>query len=465
MTILTLALVLVAAQESGVPPSPSPLPTGQIVDPVVTLRDPMQTYALYLPSTYRPDRQWPILYVFDPVARGRLAVESFREPAERFGYIVVGSNNSRNGPTEPVIEAIKAVWNDTRSRLALDPKRVYTTGMSGGTFPAMVLGGEVGAAIVACAGPVEPDRLRPDRTDVDWLGIAGLDDFNYALNRTMVQALVKRGLVARFMTFDGGHQWPPRAVLERAVAWLELSAMRQGTMPPDAGFIDAYQKEGVARARDALAQGHAEAAAEEYAALARELKGLRDVATLESEARRLAATREAEDDRKHEDELDTRYREETKQLFALFRAVRSGSARWPDGASPSPQRELHDRLRDLRHHRESTDPDRAIVARRVLDGFKIAVLSDGQAQRTKGDVAEAKVGFEWCVEAQPENTFCRYELARAYAALHDKKHALAELRRAIEGGFSDKARLTADPDWESFHDDPKYRSLVASLKP
>ncbi len=465
MTILTLALVLVAAQESGVPPSAPPFPTGQIVDPVVSLQDPTQSYALYLPSTYRPDRPWPILYIFDPLARGRLAVEDFREPAERFGYIVVCSNNSRNGPTERVLEAIQAVWDDTRSRLAIDPKRVYTTGMSGGTFPAMVLGGEVGAAIVACAGPVEPDRLRPDRTDVDWLGIAGLDDFNYALNRTMVLALVKRGLVARFLTFDGGHQWPPREVLARAVAWLELSAMRQETRSPDAAFIDAYQKEGVIRARDAVAQGQVEAAAEEYAALARELKGLRDVATLESEARRLAETREAGDERKHEDELDRRYREETERLFVLFRTLRSGSARWPNSTSPSPRRQLHDRLRDLRHHLKSTNSDRAIVARRVLDGFKVAVLSDGQAQRTKGDVAEAKVGFEWCVEAQPENTFCRYELARAYAALHDKKHALAELCRAIEGGFSDKARLTADPDWETFHDDPKYRSLVASLKP
>ena len=69
---------------------------GQVIDKVTCAGNPTNSYALYLPSNYEPTRKWPILYAFDPGARGRVPVERFKEAAERFGWIVAGSNNSRN---------------------------------------------------------------------------------------------------------------------------------------------------------------------------------------------------------------------------------------------------------------------------------------------------------------------------------------------------------------------------------
>ena len=46
-----------------------PLAHGKIVDRVVCRSDPSKSYALYVPSSYRPDRTWPILYCFDPDMR------------------------------------------------------------------------------------------------------------------------------------------------------------------------------------------------------------------------------------------------------------------------------------------------------------------------------------------------------------------------------------------------------------
>src|SRR5436190_21530230 len=74
------------------------LPRGQIVEAVTTIADATQTYALYLPSTYSADHAWPILIGFHPGARGRAIVETYRDAAERYGFIVAGSNSSRNGP-------------------------------------------------------------------------------------------------------------------------------------------------------------------------------------------------------------------------------------------------------------------------------------------------------------------------------------------------------------------------------
>jgi len=51
-----------------------------------------------LPSYYGPEKQWPIIYIFEHAARGRLPVGIFKKTAEEFGYILMASNNSRNGP-------------------------------------------------------------------------------------------------------------------------------------------------------------------------------------------------------------------------------------------------------------------------------------------------------------------------------------------------------------------------------
>src|SRR5205085_6153782 len=106
----------------------SRLPTGQVIEQVVCQSDAKQSYALYLPTRYTAERNWPIIYGFDPGGRGLRPVELFKEVAERYGYIVVGSNNSRNGPNVPLGEIIKTFWTDTHERFALDEKRVYATG-------------------------------------------------------------------------------------------------------------------------------------------------------------------------------------------------------------------------------------------------------------------------------------------------------------------------------------------------
>src|SRR4051812_43099861 len=70
---------------------------GRVVESVKCDADPSQGYALYLPSQYAPDRSWPVIFAFDPRARGTVPVAIYRAAAEKFGYIVAGSNNSRNG--------------------------------------------------------------------------------------------------------------------------------------------------------------------------------------------------------------------------------------------------------------------------------------------------------------------------------------------------------------------------------
>src|SRR4051812_26516327 len=71
------------------------LPKGRLLEKVACAADATQTYALYIPTSFDPARRWPVVFCFDPGARGRTPVERFTAAAEKYGYLVIGSNNSR----------------------------------------------------------------------------------------------------------------------------------------------------------------------------------------------------------------------------------------------------------------------------------------------------------------------------------------------------------------------------------
>ena len=70
---------------------------GKVIDKVVVQSHPDQSYAAFLPKSYTPEKRWPTVFCLDPRARGRVAIDRFTEAAEQLGYIVLCSNNSRNG--------------------------------------------------------------------------------------------------------------------------------------------------------------------------------------------------------------------------------------------------------------------------------------------------------------------------------------------------------------------------------
>ena len=45
---------------------------------VAVIAEPRNSYALYLPSSYSPQKHWPLLLVFDPFGRGESGVKLFQ---------------------------------------------------------------------------------------------------------------------------------------------------------------------------------------------------------------------------------------------------------------------------------------------------------------------------------------------------------------------------------------------------
>lgn len=283
---VTRPFVLAALATAAVLSAPAvaqDLPRGQIIDSVACLGDPSQSYSLYLPSTYSPDRQWPALMGFHPSARGRAIVETYRAAAEQYGYVVAASNNSRNGPYEVSGLAAQAMSADLGQRFAVNAARVYLTGHSGGSRLALRLAltnNQIAGVIASSAG--YPDVKPRASVRFPIFATAGTDDFNYIEMRMLDRPLKTPH---RLAVFEGGHTLPPPAVAMQAIEWLELQAMASGLRPRDEALIDrlwAAQERAIADAGESAAAVHL------LRALAQDFTRLRDVTSIEARAAELA---------------------------------------------------------------------------------------------------------------------------------------------------------------------------------
>lgn len=254
-------------------------PRGQIIDNVVCAADATQSYALYLPTTFTPARTWSLIIAFHPGARGRAMVEKFQAGAEQYGYLVAGSNTSRNGSMQASIASVQAMSADLGTRFPIDPARLYTAGMSGGARVAM----EVALASGKVAGVIASSASYPDaepRKSVPFavFGTAGTEDFNNLEMHRMDEALTTPH---RLAIFDGGHSLPPNDISLQAIEWLELQAMKSNRRTRDASLIDrlfAIRQKAASELKDPKDQALA------WSAIATDFGGLHDVTEASAKA-------------------------------------------------------------------------------------------------------------------------------------------------------------------------------------
>jgi predicted esterase/TolA-binding protein len=462
------------------------IPKGQIVEQVVCLNNTNQSYALYLPSNYSPDRKWPVLYAFDPRARGKAPLERFKEAAEQYNWILVGSNNSRNGPLQLTVEAWNAIVKDTHERFAIDDERVYATGFSGAARAAIYLAARcrdcISGVIVCGAG--FPAGITPSPAlHFAVFGVAGVEDFNFPEVKDLDDALAKAGMTHRIEVFDGRHEWAPASMAMEAVEWLELKAMQAGKRTHDDRMIAAIRQKTLERARALEEAKKTYDAYRAYAGAADAVKGLLDVGDVEKKVNQLRDRPEVKDAIRNEQRQIKKQREIEARLNILIarwertrtqdstatqeRSQATGNDREStiDEAIDS-ETQLHATLDDLRKQSKGVEDsgDRRI-ARRILEGVFVSLYEQGldflQARKLYGKAVRT---FTLATEVYPDRAGALFYLAWAYAADGQKKKSLQALKTAVEKGLSDPAAITGNKAFDGLRDDAQYRQIIQTLQ-
>jgi tetratricopeptide (TPR) repeat protein len=463
--ILALALLLAAPAAAGEAPAPG-LPPGRVIDPVACAAAPGESYALYLPGGYTPQRAWPILYILDPRSRGALAAERFRAGAEKHGYILASSNSSRSdGPMEPNLAAMRAMWSDTHGRFAIDDRRVYAAGFSGTVRSCCVLAraapGTIAGIIGAGAG--FPFDRPPQKGDpFVFFGTVGDKDFNYYEMMDLEPRLAAAGIVHRIEIFDGVHQWPPEPLATRALDWLELQAMKAGTRAKDSALVEALWRDALERARAFEAAGDLVQAQRTWSGAAEDFAGLRDT----GEAARRAAALAADPALQRELAERQARLEHDRELLATAPGILAAVS--PEGDPLTVTQVVASlRIHELRKKAASAkEPDERLSAQRVLNTLGVQT-SYYLPQKLMGEKRYDRAVFMLSIAAEidPASPFVFYNRAAAYARKGDRRRALADLRQAVEKGWKDGAALEKDPDFESLRQEEGYKEIVKDLTP
>ncbi len=228
---------------------------GVVHSKIVCKSDSLQSYAMYLPYSYNPAKKHPVVFCFDSQGRGALPVALFKDAAEKYGYLIIGSNNSRNGKIEEIHRAANAMFEDCYKRLAINPERVYLCGFSGGARVAgyLLANSSDFAGLIACgAGYISENQ---NVADLDYFGIIGFEDMNYGELVKTDLSLATKKCKHRMLLFNGTHEWPGEKELNIALEWITIQAIQRGKMKKEPVVVDSYYMNAGQEMRDAEKAG------------------------------------------------------------------------------------------------------------------------------------------------------------------------------------------------------------------
>ena len=439
---------------------------GELYPSVTTLKDAQQSYALYLPSGYTPQKRWPIVYAFDPFARGKAPVELLKEAAEKYGYIIAGSNHAKNGPWKEESEGASAMFQDTHARFSIEDRGIYFAGLSGGARVAAQI-----ALLCRCAAGVFlngagfPVGASPSR-DVSFavFSTAGTADFNYPEVIQLQDKLEEAGCPHWLRTFEGAHQWAPKEAAEEALAWFRVVAMAKRDVPQDEAVLRAELERERMRAKTMEAEGNIFAAWREYRQAAATFDVFSADEPFGKEAARLGNEKAVHDGLKHE-------KEEFEEQERLTREISSGFASLGQ-AGPDSGETLDQVREEIRSLRERTGhekhPAKQKVYERALTGVFVQAMEAGNGRQQAKDYDRAANYYELAAEAEPDSSWTLRSLAIAHAMAGDRKAAFAALHKVKEAA-KDQASfatwLKEEPAFEKLRGAPEFVALLEATPP
>lgn len=433
---------------------------GKVIEKIVCATNQTQSYALYLPSNYASEKKWPVIYCFDPFARGAIAVEQFRSAAEKYGYIVIGSNNSQNGPNVPINEIVKSMIEDSHTKFSIDDTRVYTAGLSGGARIASIVadaskGYIVG--VIACSAGFPPN-IKPSRsTPFIFFATAGIEDFNFTELNQLHRLLDEFSITNRLEIFQGGHGWAPEEVTIEAIEWLELQAMKAGKKAKNEALIDELLKKRAEKAH--LYEGNILSSYSAYTSLASDFKGLRDISEFEKIQSKLKDSKELKQALKQQKEEE----EKEENIANKFLSLKANLSNLETRASTI--QELKTLIQNIKKKAdEKENSSERMLAKRQIGFFLVNTYEESNVLIFQKNYEFAVINLELAIIIRPTNPTILHNLSSVYSLKGEKKKAIETLKKAIENGFKDIDEINTNKAFDSIREDSGFKKIVEELK-
>lgn len=431
-------------------------PVGEVVDSVICLKQPVQTYAVYTPSYYSEEKAWPIIYIFEPGARGVLPVNIFKRAAEKWGYIVVGSNNSKNGHWDVVFEAANAMFDDTHKRFNVDKNRIYTSGFSGGARAAIAIAAltkKIRGVIGCGAGSSNSIEHQLNvENKVPYVGVIGDIDMNYLEVKKQEKTFNNIGIKNIRLVWPSIHQWPPSHMIDKAIQWMEyqtndtLSVERRSLI--EKNFMS-Y--------RDSLYENSQE---REGTRIAKYLK--RDM-NIEPEHHMISYEDSKEFKKESKIIAKNDKKEESFREMYFKEAAKIPQTRLNKIDSVNPIRWWKTEVNRWQKKKNSKDVNVQKMSLRLLNHIWASFAEQSFNYERAQDYELALRLNEIWLYGQPTSVWPLWSRAKLYALNKDKEGALEYLERAYDNGMSRIQSITQQDAFKILQEEARYKQLVSKL--
>jgi len=443
------------------------LPHGSVIDTVIIKGPQHYSYALYIPSNYESNKAWPVIFGMDPVARGIKPVQVFKAFAEHYGYVVAGSNNSRNGPIEKSLPAVNAMISDVAHRLHIDNKRIYLTGFSGGARLATYLAVKehMITGVIAC-GAGFPSNLQPGPDlSFSYVSTVGNADMNYPEMIGLRQKLNAAQIPNHLIVFNGTHQWPDSASAQEAIRWLQLDAMRRRLLPADKNFIQRYYAQQIHKANLYEKTGKYTDAYRTLQQTKEDIDhfGFVDIKTLSAKIKALEKTKSFRRDYSKENKIKSIENDRIQRYLGAFRTILNIRFDRADELKSSGWWE--DQIKEIHHWLDSSDPDYVLLGKRLDQFLKANAYEYHRIIENNWHDYHRLVWLDqvW-VLISPKSARVHYLLARSFILDKQTDNGLAALKKAVELGYKNYQNLKTNPDFKSVRNTQAFKEVLKKLE-
>lgn len=426
---------------------------GTVLPEIISRADSTIRFALYLPKNYSISKNWPVVFFFDAQARGKLPLELYKDLADKYGYILIGSNNSKNRTDWSVNkEEIQKLINDAFGRFAIDQQRVYTSGFSGGARVACLVAIDLAKiqGVVGCAAGF-PELNKPIETPFCYLGFSGDVDFNRVEMERLDESLASSGLPYYISYYKGKHDWAASEFMNDGFLWLEFNAYKNNLSPKNESLISEFKKQIVTESSLAKKGGNTWAF---YLSLKKGLtflNGLTDVSEYNNQIAELEKSDKLQKAKAAQKKLMEQ--EVSKQDEYTANLSSKGIEWWKQEIATLNKKAAN-----------SNNPDEGTLAKRLLN-FVSLMSNMSVNNNLTSKQPEATLFFLTIYGmADPKNPDYFYLSAIFFAEQSNVEKALSSLRNAVKYGYKDKKNLLNNAAFDMIRKNKSFDEIVQSIK-
>ncbi len=430
---------------------------GALTDSVKVNTTSKETFAIYLPKSFNKNKPSPIVFIYEPMARGKVGITPFIKASEKYGHILVCSNNSRNGLMNKNFEIADRLFNKIFSIFNIDSKLMYTAGFSGGARLASTIAtiSNQFAGVIACGGGFSSYfSLMENTLDFSYAAIIGDEDMNLLELYKTKDYITKLNMSNELFVHEIHHRWPTQDQILEAFDWLEIEAIKKGiSVKNDILIKDIYHKY-YKKAKKLEHNNKLLYASEEYQRIVRTFN---PYFNLDSISNRLIALNNNEDLKKTKRKLKPIFEREIKlrnlfsERFANDLDKKKKNLKWWIAE-----------LGKLKSEQKDANSYKSKMINRLLyNTFSMAIEKTiiNSESISKENLIFC---FDICILVYPKYHFPYFKQVENYLSINDQSKALDYLEKLLKTGYSNIDLIKKEKTFQLLKNNERFKKLIKS---